>query len=625
MFRFLLRRGTTTNVTNGKVVLKPRGQLRKALIVGGITTTATVGAVLAYNSDLFSFTEKDKLGFLGRWFGKEKVEELISEGDGYETPTLIDSLKYEQLTLDRSSNSIFHRIYYLVHIGQRISEIVEIFTPLAFYTVIYLYLLKPFYQKVYKNEGMERSLDDNYIKFIVTTLKDAGTCFIKFSQWLSTRADILDPNVCKHFAVLHSNAPIHHVTNVKRIVNEQYKKRYNTNEEFLTWVDGDNPLASGAIGQVYKGRICLPNEQTKRKELIDVAIKIRHPNVERQIFQDLKVLEYLCILTNRFFSNLGWLQLQENVKQFTKCMKLQTDFRFEGENLKAFQKNFEGYKSIIFPTPFYYSSNVLVESFEPGISIQHYLDQARIEREQLEMNGKKRDLEDVEEIYMKDSIYDHRSKQVEESIDDEEQKRLQRQEYRYKVAELGTDLFLKMMLHDNLLHADLHPGNILVRLNKETNEPTIVVLDAGMVTQLSDQDRRNFIDLFSAVISGDGDYAAQLMIERSKTIREKNGYKLSPENANLFISEMSDLIKFVMDRPLEEIQVGNVMERVLSLGRQYHVPIESNFSTLVISVVIVEGIARQLNPDFHFAEAAKPFLSKDKKIRRAYIKRKFGI
>jgi len=643
MWKQLLRRGAGKAAENTKSVgnnVPPKSSFGRKFVVGSLLVggAVTLGAVAkAYERETEEATGaiRKKSRWLNLLFGPSPAEEgIIQTGESFDTPTLINSDKYEKLIYDRSSHSLFHRIYYLIHVGQRLNEIISIFSPLAIYALFHFYVVKPFYRLIYSKIKIEngdetlakkeQELDEKFYILVVQSLKDGGTCFIKFSQWLSTRADLLDPQVCKHFASLHSNAPKHHMKNVKEVVNEQYRKKMNTKEDYVTWMDGEHPLASGAIGQVYKGKVKMYNEQTKKEEIKDVAIKVRHPHVETQILQDLKILELFCVVTSRFLPSLGWLQLQENVKEFTKCMKLQTNFRFEGENLKAFQKNFQDFKStIIFPTPYFYTPSILIESFEPGISIQHYLDQARQERDISLPNPVQTPELTINQI-ITEKGNEPISKEVEGVIDSKEQHKLQQTKERHRVAELGTDLFLKMMLHDNLLHADLHPGNLLVRINKETDEPMLVVLDAGMVTQLSSEDRQNFVDLFSAIIRGEGYYAAQLMIERSRKLRESSGYRLTPENAERFKREMADLITFVLDKPIEEIQVGKVMETVLTLGRQYRVPIESTFSTLVISTVVVEGIARQLNPRFQFAVSARPFLARDKTLRMAYIQSRLG-
>ena len=89
--------------------------------------------------------------------------------------------------------------------------------------------------------------------------------------------------------------------------------------------------------------------------------------------------------------------------------------------------------------------------------------------------------------------------------------------FRAELATLGFNCFLKMLLLDNFVHADLHPGNVLVRERKgDSHKPQIVILDAGLVIRMNERDRTNFIDLFSCVAAGNGKKGARLMIERSE-------------------------------------------------------------------------------------------------------------
>jgi predicted unusual protein kinase regulating ubiquinone biosynthesis (AarF/ABC1/UbiB family) len=70
---------------------------------------------------------------------------------------------------------------------------------------------------------------------------------------------------------------------------------------------------------------------------------------------------------------------------------------------------------------------------------------------------------------------------------------------------------------------------------------------------------------------------------------------------------------------LESLQVGSILASVLEIGRKYQVVIETNFTTLVIGTIVVEGLAKTLNPNFEFIKTARPFLQQDKTLRDAFI------
>lgn len=160
------------------------------------------------------------------------------------------------------------------------------------------------------------------------------------------------------------------------------------------------------------------------------------------------------------------MRLDESVRQFRAPLFEQVDLRQEALNLVAFNENFRSWKDVTFPVPIQplVDSAVLVETFERGTTISAYM-----------------------------------------NSDDEELRRA--------IAETGCRVLLKMMLADNFVHADLHPGNILVRLPEEevepsrrpfwalwgrTRRPTVVLLDCGMTVSLTDRNKYNLLSFFEA-------------------------------------------------------------------------------------------------------------------------------
>ncbi|KAL0483632.1 hypothetical protein AKO1_011499, partial [Acrasis kona] len=309
------------------------------------------------------------------------------------------------------------------------------------------------------------------------------------------------------------------------------------------------------------------------------AVKVRHPGVVTKIARDLAILQFFTKIIS-YHPALQWASLQENISVFSRSMKAQTDLRVEGTNLQLFKTNFKSFSdTIIFPTPDMSrtTTQVLVETYMRGTPIQSYLDDPS--------NAK----------------YSSHIKKC--------------------IARFGINMYLKMMLVDNFVHADMHPGNLLVNTISADTSPQLVVLDAGLVTKLSSVDRVNFIDLFSAVAAGDGALAATLMVERSRNAEQ---VMRNPDAVEGFKSEMSVLIGKVLVTPVSELEVGVILEQVLTLGRKYKVPVESNFTTLVLGTMIIEGIGKQLDPGLNFVDSSKPFLVKESAVRDAYIRGMLG-
>ncbi|CAF4010125.1 unnamed protein product, partial [Adineta steineri] len=112
----------------------------------------------------------------------------------------------------------------------------------------------------------------------------------------------------------------------------------------------------------------------------------------------------------------------------------------------------------------------------------------------------------------------------------------------------------------------------------------------------------------------DSTEAATLIIERAPNAKE-----IDEQSKIGFRKEMAVLIEGVIRTPLKQVEVGLVLRNVLDLGKKYHIKLESNFTTLALGTIIIEGIGRQLDPDLDFVSAARPFLQKDFRLVKSYL------
>jgi predicted unusual protein kinase regulating ubiquinone biosynthesis (AarF/ABC1/UbiB family) len=104
------------------------------------------------------------------------------------------------------------------------------------------------------------------------------------------------------------------------------------------------------------------------------------------------------------------------------------------------------------------------------------------------------------------------------------------------------------------------------------------------------------------------------MIERAP-----NANEIDEQSKLGFRQEMSILIENVLKTPLKQLEVGLVLRNVLDLGKKYHIKMESNFTTIALGTIIIEGMGRQLDPDFDFVNAARPYLKKDFRLVKSYL------
>ncbi|CAD6587378.1 MAG: hypothetical protein CYPHOPRED_003903 [Cyphobasidiales sp. Tagirdzhanova-0007] len=477
----------------------------------------------------------------------------------------------------------------------------------------------------------ERATTRWWYRFLVKQMERAGPTFIKLAQWAGSRRDLFPDMLCDLFGRLHSNGKPHSLKYTKRVLEKAFKTSF---DEIFTEFD-EKPMGIGAIAQAYKATLnpdLVPHEYLQPKHMSTssplplprppdrahetvpsraVAIKVLHPHVEKTINRDLKIMGFFARVLN-LFPGMEWLSFPQEVDVFGSMMRSQLDLTTEAKNLERFEDNFRHRTVVSFPRPLnaYTSKRVLVEEYEDAVPLKAFL---------REGGGP----------------------------------------FDYRIASLGLDAFLEMLLLDNFVHADLHPGNIMVKFYKPTTksilrgmldkyldkpeqdpaelqskissgiaqklrsvshdheawlneldkleeqgyQPEIVLLDTGLVTQLDGDNRKNFIDLFRAVAEFDGYKAGRLMVERCK----------SPElvtDDEVFALKIQHLVLSVKSRTfsLAQIRISDILSEVLRAVRTHHVRLEGDFVNTVISILLLEGIGRQLDPNMDLFKGALPIL-----------------
>ncbi len=374
-----------------------------------------------------------------------------------------------------------------------------------------------------------------YARF-VAALERGGATFIKLGQIASSRPDVVPIELCQHLAKLHDKAPAHAAEVSRQIVEAAFGRRV---EDSFPRFDPE-PIASGSIAQVHKA--VMPDGTA-------VAMKIRHPDVERLIAMDLEIIRFVARQLNRI-PTAKWLSFPEAAERFGASLHGQVDLLEEARHLQRFRKNFEDRPEVCFPRPIepYLHATVIVETFEDAAPLAVFL------------------------------ANPHPANP--------------------RIARMGLQCFLQMIFRDGFVHADLHPGNLMVRL--VDGEPQIVVLDCGMVAALEPHHRRNFTEFFAAIAAGDGARAAELMI-----LHAEHHACPDPEK---FKAEMGALLLDARSRPIQEIEVAAILSRILVLVRKHRIKIESAFTAVNVGIMVLEGVGRQLDPTIDLVREATPFL-----------------
>ncbi len=394
------------------------------------------------------------------------------------------------------------------------------------------------------------------------TLAKSGPAFIKWGQWASTRGDMFPERLCACLSALHANAPAHGWKFTKRTVEEALAidNRCGPEGDCMTYIFEEFekvPVASGSIAQVH--RAVVRSGEGKMRNGTEVAIKVRHPMVAELIDRDFRIMRKLAAVVDLLSG--GWLSVKSSIDQFSHTMAEQARLDVEAYHLDLLNWNFRGWKELSFPRTIFSSQSVIIETFEKGEIVSDLM-----------------------------GLFNAKISAVTPDL------------ARFIVT-TGESLYLKMLLVDNLMHADLHPGNIMIDASVE-GDPRMTLVDAGMVAELTEEESVNFIGLLSALGAGDSDKASEAVL----------GFGGSRVKNDAFTEDMKVLFTERCRGYGTNVDVGDVLRGVLGLVRKHQVRINANYATLVVNVLCIEAMAKKLLPKYNVLDGGRPLLQAYRKI-----------
>eukprot|EP00903_Cladosiphon_okamuranus_P010218 g9677.t1 len=414
----------------------------------------------------------------------------------------------------------------------------------------------------------------------------SGTAFIKWGQWSSTRPDMFPEGLCEKLAVLHKGAPSHKFAHTKKLVERAFGGRPIS--EVFDWFE-PKPMASGSIAQVHKA--ILNGEM--------VAVKVRHPKVKERMFLDFALMKKIAAFADRRPS-LKWMNLGPSMEQFSNTMSAQTDLVLEAKHLDDFNANFGGkaWSDCVFPRVIHCVEDVLVETFEEGVVVSEYAklfsnkprngNPGMWEWGAAKFFGRRRPPQDGLETEGPDPSLGH------------------------FIVTRGEDVWLKMVLNDGLLHADLHPGNILVHAPKDgEGPPRIALVDAGMVAKLYGSQRRHFVRLLECLGAGDGIAAGKAVLQFSK-----KQTCIGEEEQAAFLAEMDQVFKERCRGYHTDVDVGNILRGVLTCVRRHSVRVDVEYATLILNILCLDSMGKVLLPTYNILDGAQSLLEVHKVGRK---------
>lgn len=298
--------------------------------------------------------------------------------------------------------------------------------------------------------------------------------------------------------------------------------------------------------------------QVHRAKLADgtpVVLKIRRPGVREKIETDLRLLRRVSELIEAEIPEARRYRPAEIAAQFARTLEREADFATETRNVERFAQSFAGDPHIVIPRVFaqWTSDLLLVQEHVDGVSAT---DPAAVDAAGLD---------------------------------------------RKLLAARGVEAFLKMILIDGFFHADPHPGNVFYLPGNR-----IVVIDFGMVGRLSPQRRRQVVDL----IAGLARMAEEPMLE---VLLDWAG-EAHVDEAKL-AAEVNELVFDFEGVPLKDIRIGAAIRRFAAIVRTHSIVLPADLSLMFKTLITLEGLGRQYDPDFHIVPHLTPL------VRRALAER----
>lgn len=381
-------------------------------------------------------------------------------------------------------------------------------------------------------------------------LIESGPVFIKLGQWMVQRPDVFPAEFLKQLESLQREAPTHSFAETRTMVDSAMKAFGETFEQAFSEFS-PLPLASGSIAQVYKavwhGR--------------PVVVKVRHPNITERVNSDLALLNALVKAGSH--ANNHYCRAID-VQRIMREMMAQCDMSHEKRCLESMRHNFANNPLIHFPEPYFATQDILIESFVDGI------DYRMIGNPECD----KFTYSNAEEI----------------------------QQARDLCKQATMAAFLQMILHDALLHADLHGGNILYRIERFVPPgrgaprlvPHVTFLDFGMILHLNDVQK----DAIHQLIVGLYAVHANSVVDALAKVAMQNN-DVDARRFAEFAVDCAALIQSIDARRVANgaLHVPTIMTDLLKMLHRHRLLIDGNMVRIMVDFILISEGRENLEHD----------------------------
>jgi ubiquinone biosynthesis protein len=391
-----------------------------------------------------------------------------------------------------------------------------------------------------------RTLDAPRGQRLRMALEHLGPIYVKFGQVLSTRRDLLPADIADELARLQDRVPPFPSEVAVATIERAFRRPIGTVFASFEQV----PVASASIAQVHFATL-----RARNGELREVAVKVLRPGMLQVIEKDLNLMRMMAGWVESVSEDGRRLKPREVVAEFDKYLHDELDLVREAANAAQLRRNMTGLNLVLIPEMYwdYCHPEVMVMERMHGVPIS--------QTERLRAAGV-----DLRQL-----------------------------------ARDGVTIFFTQVFRDGFFHADMHPGNIQISLAPGTFG-RYISLDFGIIGTLTEFDKEYLAQNFTAFFRRDYKRVAELHIESGWVPRGTR------------VDELEAAVRTVcepyFDRPLKEISLGMVLMRLFQTSRRFHVEIQPQLVLLQKTLLNIEGLGRELDPELDLWATAKPLQEK---------------
>ncbi len=380
-------------------------------------------------------------------------------------------------------------------------------------------------------------------------LQELGPIFVKFGQILSTRRDLVPPDVADELSLLQDRVAPFDGEAARAIVEDSLGR--SIAEAFAGFET--EPLASASIAQVHAATLPPVGDAPPR----EVVVKVLRPGIRKQIAADVGLLKSIAGLVDRAHPAADKIRPRAIVAEVESTLAAELDLQREGANASVLRRFWQGSSDLYVPEPVWSHSAGRVLTLErvrgiPSDDIEA-LDAAGIDRKAL--------------------------------------------------AAKGVRVFYTQVFRDNFFHADAHAGNIWVDEDPARKaNPRFIALDFGIMGQLSSEDQYYLAENFMAIFNRDYRRIAELHVQA--------GWMPAHIRMDELEAAARTVCEPYFTRPLSEISLAEVLIKLFRTAQRYELTLQPQLILLQKTLLNIEGVGRLLDPKLDIWAVARPVLEK---------------